>query len=133
MDNKQKQLALEQKEKYFQYTEAKWKLSNEIVKLTDLKNKEGEIYASIARDESEPEEELAEGELTEEELALISSNRDINICKQNIKKYKDELVWREELLNEINARIDYEKAKLDFESFANAVCDNKAYFGKVSI
>ena len=133
MDNKQKQLALEQKEKYFQYTETKWKLCNENVKLTDLKKKENEIYASIARDKSEHEEELIEGELTEEELALISSNRDINICEQNIKKYKDELVFREELLNEINARIDYEKAKLDFESFANAVCDNKAYFGKVSI
>jgi len=47
MDNKQKQLALEQKEKYFQYTETKWKLCNENVKLTDLKKQQIEKNKEI--------------------------------------------------------------------------------------
>lgn len=63
------------------------------------------------------EYETKNKEIEQKEKKQNEIVREIKTCESNIKKYKDELVLREEVLNEINARIEYETAKKDFESF----------------
>ena len=69
---------------------------------------------NINRCDDYKSEQLAREIKVKEKNEIVTKRQ---TCESNIKKYKEELVLREELLDEINARIEYETTKKDFESF----------------